>query len=138
MAPPIFAFFLLLGHAAFAQKQCGINSDTVSGPLIAADGYEYQLLVKGLSKPRGIIFDSQGHLLVVESGKGLTALTLKDEGPTSCVRVEANQPVVEGRADQPVSGQRTYIRRRSTVNSSAYRENYLAFANLFLSLCSLN
>lgn len=105
MASRYLASFLALlsSHAAFAQKACGVISDNIPGPLIAADGYEYQLLVKGLSKPRGIVFDSQGHLLVVESGKGLTALTLKDEGPTGCVRVETNQPIVDDRADQPVS-----------------------------------
>jgi hypothetical protein len=107
MASRYLAFlFFLLSHTAIAQKECGVTSDSVSTPLIAATGYEYQLLAKGLTKPRGIVFDSQGHLLVLESGKGITALTLKDEGPTSCVLVEANQPVVEGRADQPVSSRR--------------------------------
>lgn len=110
MASLYLTFLVLLSdYTAFAQKACGVTSENISGPLVAADGYEYQLLVKGLSKPRGIIFDSQGHLLVVESGKGLTALTLKDEGPTGCVRVESNQPVVDGRADQPVSRRRHLI-----------------------------
>lgn len=104
MASRYLTFLLvLLSSYTEAQKACGITSDNIRGPLVAADGYEYQLLAKGLNKPRGIIFDSQGHLLVVESGKGLTALTLKDEGPTGCVQVESNQPLVEGRADQPVS-----------------------------------
>lgn len=101
-----FLAALLSGYTVFAQKACGVTSDTILGPLIAADGYEYQLLVKGLSKPRGIIFDSQGHLLVVEKGKGLTALTLKDEGPTGCVRVESNRPIVDGRAGELVSERR--------------------------------
>ncbi|TLD23573.1 Auxilliary activities family 12 protein [Venturia nashicola] len=103
MASRSLTFLVFLsGCTAFAQKACGVISDNIPGRLVVADGYECQLLAKGLSKPRGTIFDSQGHLLVVESGKGLTALTLKDEGPTGCVRVESDQPIVDGRADQPL------------------------------------
>lgn len=52
-----------------------------------------QLVATGLSKPRGIEFDTAGNLLVVEQGTGdLTALTLQDNG--GCVSVSDTNTVV--------------------------------------------
>ena len=58
-----------------------------------APGYESRLIASGLTAPRGLIFDSAGHLLVVEQGKGVTALTLKDNGG-SCLSVSQRSTVV--------------------------------------------
>ena len=53
-----------------------------------------QVVATGLNKPRGIIFDTKGNLLVVEQGKGLTSLTLKDEGG-ACLSVADTNTVID-------------------------------------------
>lgn len=56
---------------------------------VAAQGWKAQLVATGLTNPRGIKFDTNGGLLVVEGGARLTHLTLNDNGGT-CVSVERN------------------------------------------------
>jgi hypothetical protein len=54
-----------------------------------------QLVATGLSRPRGIEFDTAGNLLVVESGSGdLTALTFESNG--GCVTVSDTNTVIAG------------------------------------------
>ena len=42
-----------------------------------ARGYVFRLVANGLSRPRKIHFDDEGHLLVVDTGVGVRALTKK-------------------------------------------------------------
>ena len=58
-----------------------------------APGFESRLVATGLKAPRGCIFDAAGHLLVVEQGAGVTALTLRDDGG-ACLSVEERSMVV--------------------------------------------
>ncbi len=54
-----------------------------------ASGYRYALVATGLATPRGIQFDKQGNLLVIETKNGngsVSVLDLKDNGGT-CVSV---------------------------------------------------
>ena len=44
---------------------------------ILAQGYKAQLVAHGFRYPRGIRFDSEGALLVVDAGNGIVALTLE-------------------------------------------------------------
>jgi glucose/arabinose dehydrogenase len=69
---------------------------------VAARGWKAQLVATGLKTPRGIKFDTNGGLLVIESGARLTHLTLNDNGGT-CVSVERNTTLLE---DEDVSGPR--------------------------------
>ncbi|KAK3081323.1 hypothetical protein LTS18_007966 [Coniosporium uncinatum] len=72
-------------------------SDTLTPSYAApsvAPGYEARLVASGLYKPRGIIFDTSGNLLVVQQGGGITGLRLSDGGG-ACVSVAANATVVE-------------------------------------------
>ncbi|KZV93096.1 soluble quino protein glucose dehydrogenase [Exidia glandulosa HHB12029] len=48
--------------------------------LKVASGWKVQGVASGLHNPRSILFDSAGHLLVVEKSKGLTAFTLNSNG----------------------------------------------------------
>ncbi|KAI9804309.1 MAG: hypothetical protein M1833_007116 [Piccolia ochrophora] len=56
-------------------------------------GYRAQLVADGLTEPRGILFDSVGHLLVVQQGVGISNLELEDNGGT-CVNVGRKVDVV--------------------------------------------
>ncbi|KAK3333867.1 hypothetical protein B0T19DRAFT_483830 [Cercophora scortea] len=71
---------LALGHIAGAQCANAL-APSYEAPVVG-DGYSAQLIVAGLSKPRSIIFDTNGALLVVESGRGVTHLDLSDGGGT--------------------------------------------------------
>lgn len=51
------------------------------------------MVASGLADPRSIVFDQEGHLLVVEQGRGISSLTLTgDEGP--CVRAEGDPQLI--------------------------------------------
>ena len=77
--------------AGFANAQ-SCSTPSYPAPSLAA-GYVARLVTSGLRTPRGIKFDSDGGLLVVESGHGITALTLKDSG-NGCISVSSKKSVV--------------------------------------------
>lgn len=86
---------LLLPSLAFAQSSsCGLAPSSGIRPSIAS-GYTYQVVATGLARPRGILIDSEGNLLVVERGKGaVTAHTLEEED--GCVSIATSTNVTDG------------------------------------------
>jgi len=57
-------------------------------PSVAA-GWNVQVVASGLTDPRGMVFDSEGGLLVVQQGRGIARVRFtEDEG--ACVRAEGN------------------------------------------------
>ncbi|KAI4186163.1 MAG: hypothetical protein L6R41_003655 [Letrouitia leprolyta] len=58
-----------------------------------APGYKAQLVATNLTKPRGLVFDNQGRLLVVEQQAGITSLTFQDEG-NHCLTVSQKANVI--------------------------------------------
>lgn len=84
----------LLPSIAFAQSSsCGPAPSGSIRPSIAS-GYTYQVVATGLSKPRGILLDQEGNLLVVEQGRGvISAHTLNDEN--GCVTVSGSSDVTD-------------------------------------------
>jgi hypothetical protein len=86
---------LALLSGSQAQKCAGAGEGTA---VTAAKGFSSYLLAKGLTAPRGILFDSEGNLLVsqrVTTGNakenGIFGLKLKDEG--GCVSVVSKELV---------------------------------------------
>lgn len=79
---------LLLSQAAslvYAQTSCLAPSGSIR-PSVAS-GYALQVVATGLSKPRGLAFDSQGHLLVVEQGTGvISSHSIEEAGGCATVR----------------------------------------------------
>ncbi len=90
----------LHASAVNAQTRCTkVLVPTYSPPSVAS-GWTAQLVANGLVKPRSLIFDSAGGLLVVESGKGVSRTTFNDHGGT-CLEVNTynliiNQTSVSG------------------------------------------
>lgn len=84
-----------------AQTQSSIASASCSPTLTAsshaapsvAPGYVARLVANNLTTPRGIIFDKQGALLVVEQNTGITALNFVDAG-SDCVSVSSRRTVI--------------------------------------------
>lgn len=78
-----------------------------------APGFRVEVVANGLMDPRGILFDSEGGLLVVEQGHGISRLRLTGDGP--CVKVDGDvQKVVD---DDSVSGRISL----PTLNSAVIR-----------------
>ncbi|KAL8660626.1 MAG: hypothetical protein Q9202_006371 [Teloschistes flavicans] len=59
-----------------------------------APGYKAQLIFRNLTKPRGIIVDSSGNLLVVQQQVGITSLSIQEQGK-NCLKVSHNTSVIE-------------------------------------------
>lgn len=102
MALPSFAvFMLLLSHAVVAQKASAcsnararkaVNSFSkqyVKTPdAMVTTGFTARLINDALLKsPRGMVFDKEGNLLVVQSGEGISVLKLDYGGGGTCVSV---------------------------------------------------
>lgn len=66
-------------------------------PPAVAEGWRAQLVATGLSRPRGMKFDSNGNLLVVESRVGITHLTF-DNKSGGCLTVGRRRTLVADRA----------------------------------------
>lgn len=81
------SLMLAAAASARAQDDCTSNKLTVSYPApVAASGWEYRLVAQNLTRPRGILFDSDGALLVIDRGAGILRFEVDDNGGT-CVSV---------------------------------------------------
>jgi len=78
--------------ATSSSASCATLTPSYDAP-VAADGWKAQLIATGLTKPRGIKFDSNGGLLVIEAGVGLRRLTFTDNGGT-CLSLKGNTSVI--------------------------------------------
>jgi glucose/arabinose dehydrogenase len=96
----------LFTASAIAQSSSSCSATlTASYPAPSlASGYTARLVANNLTRPRGIHFDNAGKLLVVESGSGISALTLRDGGG-SCLNVANKQIVVADTGVSLVTGQ---------------------------------
>ncbi|EHK25005.1 uncharacterized protein TRIVIDRAFT_190204 [Trichoderma virens Gv29-8] len=120
---PILMLLQVLQQGTWAQTCSNTLNVTYPAP-VAASGWEFRLVANGLERPRGIAFDDAGGLLVVESGVGLTHLTLNDEGGT-CLTVKSNKTLI---ANQNLnhglalsgSGKTVYVSTAESVYSFAY------------------
>ncbi|KAM6527696.1 hypothetical protein FALCPG4_008745 [Fusarium falciforme] len=89
--------FALVFSAGTTQSsgQCSINDLETSYPgPVAADGWAYRLIASDLSRPRGILFDTEDALLVVEQGTGLVHLEFEDQG-RACLRMYRQTTLLE-------------------------------------------
>ncbi|KAK4034836.1 L-sorbosone dehydrogenase [Parachaetomium inaequale] len=78
---------------AASQTQCpSVLVPSYSAPVVTS-GWQAQLVAGGLTKPRSMVFDSTGALLVVESGKGISRHSFTDHGGTCLVPDHAHMIV---------------------------------------------
>ncbi|KAF2745528.1 soluble quino protein glucose dehydrogenase [Sporormia fimetaria CBS 119925] len=76
-----------------AAPACSSTISAVHGDPSVAPGWRAQVVASGLNKPRSIVVDPAGRLLVVELGYGISRLNL-DEGEGPCVRAAGEKEVV--------------------------------------------
>jgi glucose/arabinose dehydrogenase len=71
------------------------NTLAVSYPApVAAKGWTYRLAAKGFKKPRSILFDDNGGLLVVDSGVGVYRMTIEQDKGETCVVMSAPKMLI--------------------------------------------
>lgn len=94
----------LLLHSIAAQSSSACSASlTASYPAPSlASGYQAQLVANRLRRPRSIIFDSEGNLLVVEAGRGITGLTFQESG-NGCLSVSATKAIINDTSVSDVS-----------------------------------
>ncbi|OAP55167.1 hypothetical protein AYL99_10867 [Fonsecaea erecta] len=91
-----FAAAVMLFAVPFAVGQ----SSSTCGPapsgsiqVSLASGYRMQVVATGLSKPRGILLDNAGNLLVVEQGRGVISAHTLNEDNAGCITVTSTEDV---------------------------------------------
>lgn len=83
--------FLSLSSLAQSSSSCGPAPSGAIKPSVAS-GFHVQVVATGLSKPRGLLIDNAGNLLVVEQGRGVvSAHTLNENG--GCISVGSSVDV---------------------------------------------
>jgi hypothetical protein len=61
---------------------------------VTAENWSYGLIANELRRPRGILFDSKGALIVIDSGNGILHFELEDGGGT-CLQVRKKTTLLE-------------------------------------------
>jgi len=96
-------FYLLIAFSlAFARAQtssaptCSTTLTPKNAAPSVASGWDARVVATGLTNPRGIIFDSSGHLLVVQQGKGIGSLSLTDNGGACVIAGHPSDVILDG------------------------------------------
>lgn len=75
-------------------QDCPVNlQSSYPAPVVAA-GYSARLIVGGLSSPRGILFDKNKNLLVVEARRGIKHITFSSDDGATCIAVGNTKTLV--------------------------------------------
>lgn len=104
-----------------AQSACPSPSGNIR-PSVAS-GYSLQVVATGLAKPRGLAFDSEGHLLVVEQNSGTISSHVINEA-NGCVTAGESTVVVQEGLDLNhgiwINGTTLYASNVNSVYSWTY------------------
>ncbi|KAF4990128.1 hypothetical protein FGRMN_8656 [Fusarium graminum] len=80
--------FLLSLLSITSAQECKFRSLNTSYPApVTAPNWEYSVIANKLRRPRGLVFDTEGALLVIDSGNGIVRFELEDGGGT-CLQVK--------------------------------------------------
>ena len=85
-----------LSGLAPRQDSCNIDQILTPDYEIPAvhPGWQAQLIMDGLVKPRTIAIDSEGALIVLDAGAGVRHVTFNDHGNT-CLEVNENKLIID-------------------------------------------
>ncbi|RGP76967.1 hypothetical protein FLONG3_4905 [Fusarium longipes] len=85
---------LLAAGATFAgvtSAQCNL---TPNANISTADGVEYKLLLKGLQRPRHLVVDTEGNLLITEASKKGVRRVVLDQGKDLDVCIDSDAALI--------------------------------------------
>jgi glucose/arabinose dehydrogenase len=89
LAQIVFTIAALQANAL--AQSCPSLTANYPAPSVAL-GYEAKLVAQGLKVPRGLIFDNNNNLLVLERGTGVTSFAIDVTG--SCVTLKDKKTLV--------------------------------------------
>jgi glucose/arabinose dehydrogenase len=90
----IFFFASLAAAIPLAPNACpAATGGPKYAPPIVAKGYKARVLINNLTRPRSIIFDADGNMLVMQNRVEITAFKMKTDN--NCVTTTGKQTVVK-------------------------------------------
>lgn len=125
-----FKFFTILAltsalllSPSLAQTTCATVSPKYA-PVVAA-GYNAKVLMNGLKTPRGMLFDSQGNLLIVEQGgAGVRLVKLTDGDGTNVCVASSKQLIADSSLNHGIQltgdGKTLFVSSETIVYSYTY------------------
>ncbi|EJD43586.1 soluble quino protein glucose dehydrogenase [Auricularia subglabra TFB-10046 SS5] len=106
--------------------------------LSTATGWTARGIATDLTRPRSLLFDSAGHLLVLQSGAGIRGYTLAADGSVaSSTTVRADAYLNHGIALSP-DGKTLYVSSNHTVWKFDYNANTFALSNQQMIITGMN
>ncbi|KAH8819380.1 cellobiose dehydrogenase-like protein [Xylogone sp. PMI_703] len=109
------------GSAAFPTSCSGVAAPRF--PSALASGWKAVKIAGGLTTPRGVIVDSAGNLLIVQSGKGITVHTLSSNGCVSSTKTLVSLTSLNHGIYLSIDGKTLYASSLTTVYSWTYDAN---------------
>jgi len=88
------SLFFLVTISVAAAANCNLKA-SYPAPVLS-NGWSAQLIAQGLTKPRSILFDAAGNLLVVQQGSGIIHLSFNDGG-TTCLEVAKKTTLIDSK-----------------------------------------
>lgn len=102
--------YLVIALATLVSKAVGQSCATINpanAPTFGS-GFSGRVVMNGLKSPRGIVFDTEGNLLIVESGgSGVRHVKLTDNGGTNVCVASSKQLISESRVSDGFFGYTT-------------------------------
>ncbi|KAL8719453.1 MAG: hypothetical protein Q9225_003542 [Loekoesia sp. 1 TL-2023] len=89
------AYTIAQAASAPSSSSCGSALQPKYPTPSLAPGYQAQLIATNLTKPRGLVVDGNGQLLVVQQGVGITSLTIHQDQGGNCLHVSQKRDVVQ-------------------------------------------
>lgn len=89
------AYTVVRAASAPASSSCGSALQPKYPTPSLAPGYQAQLIATNFTKPRGLVVDGNGQLLVVQQGVGITSLTIRQDQGGPCLHVSQKRDVVQ-------------------------------------------
>jgi hypothetical protein len=76
-------------------ESCSTLNPRYNAP-VAADGWTYQVIADDFTRPRGLLVDARGGLLVVDATVGIIHLTIEDTGG-GCLTTSKKKSIIQSR-----------------------------------------
>lgn len=89
-------------------------------PLVTAEGWKIVKISGEVVRPRAVVVDSKGNLLVLESGRGLSALTLGEDGCISTSKLVINNGQLNHGLGITPDGTKVYVSSMTTAWEYSY------------------
>jgi len=91
----------LLHAVDISAQECSVKIKSEYPAPVVAEGWNARLIVSGLAKPRGILFDKNKNLLVVEAGSGIKQIKFASDDTATCLVTGKDKTLITMRTVSP-------------------------------------